>query len=681
MKVRLKAHNQETFENICELFKTHRKVAVEQATGSGKSFVVAETISAFSKKRTLFITSGKAIIYQFSNSKDLKEIVDMSNIDFMTYQKTLTINLEEMRGKYDLIILDEYHRAGAPKWNVSINQILEEFESAKVLGVTATPTRDLDNGRNMTEELFDGVVANRISLSEAIEKEILPSPKYVLTMYDYHGQLPERTDKESYVTLEEILNKVKYMINNLESCYDPARILKKYVTSERKFIVFCESIEHLESVRLNLNRWFVRAFGVKVNNYVIHSAKYDHEEVMDKFKRADSEEFHLLLVVNMLNEGVHIPIDGLIFLRSTKSSIIYYQQLGRALTSSNVDKSPLIFDFVKNSDNLFKTELKFFFTQEKNRDISKISRPNYELCGYFELYDEMIHYREFMKEVEIFRKGWFKVFVELAKYHDRGGDVNKIDKNEYPSLWHFVADQKKSYFFNRLTEQQIEYLEKININWDYKGGRNKVMWERRLEQIKKYYDKHGNLDVPRSETSLYKFLSEQRSLYAKGELNESRVEDLIKLGVDLTSKSRVKSDKPKKITQKKITLEERYQQMKLFKDEFGHCDVPRTYKDSSFAEWVHYIRSSKCTLSEEFKTKLIELGFNFNYGEDKKEKRWQEMYKRLIEFKKEFGHCRVSSRYKDRELSNWARTQKRAYVAGKMNEGRYNKLIEIGFEF
>ena len=39
-------------------------------------------------------------------------------------------------------------------------------------------------------------------------------------------------------------------------------------------------------------------------------------------------------------------------LRNTKSPSIYYQQLGRCLTTDSVDENPIVFDFVDNIDNL-----------------------------------------------------------------------------------------------------------------------------------------------------------------------------------------------------------------------------------------------------------------------------------------------------------------------------------------
>lgn len=61
--------------------------------------------------------------------------------------------------------------------------------------------------------------------------------------------------------------------------------------------------------------------------------------------------------------------------------------------------------------------------------------------------------------------------------------------------------------------------------------------------------------------------------------------------------------------------------------------------------------------------------------------KWEAMYQKLIEFKSKFGHVNVSSRYEDKELANWVRTQRKAYKAGKLSQERYIKLIAIGFDF
>jgi superfamily II DNA or RNA helicase len=54
---------------------------------------------------------------------------------------------------------------------------------AYVLGTTATPVRYLDGSRDMSDELFAGVIAIDLSLADAIVKKILPAPTYIAALY------------------------------------------------------------------------------------------------------------------------------------------------------------------------------------------------------------------------------------------------------------------------------------------------------------------------------------------------------------------------------------------------------------------------------------------------------------------------------------------------------------------
>ena len=87
------------------------------------------------------------------------------------------------------IILDEFHRAGAECWGESTLALLRLCPNAKLLGLTATNIRYLDNNRDMAEELFDGRVASDMTLGEAIVRGILPTPNYVTTVYQYQKDL------------------------------------------------------------------------------------------------------------------------------------------------------------------------------------------------------------------------------------------------------------------------------------------------------------------------------------------------------------------------------------------------------------------------------------------------------------------------------------------------------------
>ena len=84
----------------------------------------------------------------------------MENVHFYTYAKLMCCaqaQLDEIAAqKPAYIVLDEFHRAGAECWGESTVALLKLCPEAKLLGLTATNIRYLDNNRDMAEELFDG---------------------------------------------------------------------------------------------------------------------------------------------------------------------------------------------------------------------------------------------------------------------------------------------------------------------------------------------------------------------------------------------------------------------------------------------------------------------------------------------------------------------------------------------
>ena len=85
----------------------------------------------------------------------------------------------------DYIIQDEFHRIGAEKWGEGVQKLLKLYPDAKLLGLSATNIRYLDNQRDMADELFDGNVAFEMTLGEAIVRGILNAPKYVLSVFAF----------------------------------------------------------------------------------------------------------------------------------------------------------------------------------------------------------------------------------------------------------------------------------------------------------------------------------------------------------------------------------------------------------------------------------------------------------------------------------------------------------------
>ncbi len=424
----LHEHNQRTYENICRMYgEGIQRVAVVQPTGSGKSLLMAKLIEDNPNSRFFVLSTSHKINDQFRSKLDEESL---KRINFNIYCNMPNMNEETMKAlQLDYILLDEMHRALAKEWSKGIKILLEMFPNAKVLGLSATPIRYLDRCRNVVEELFNGNLACDMSLSQAILDGMLPMARYVCGVYSYEKDtesLNKKIEKScnSDEEKKELLEQVKVLKQNLDKANGVSEIFRKYVVSgNEKFVVFLKDTTHLRDMKPVIEKWFTDArFAVRM--YEVHSKNVDKDKEFKAFKE-DTEEgvIKACLSVNMVAEGIHGDIDGVIMLRETMSPNLYFQMIGRAF-SCGKKTIPLIFDLVANSqfisdavDN-FPNELRGEI--EKRKEECEKEGKDYEV-GFN--VDGFIVMDEFMDVVSGFRaiegglKGreWTEEEIEILK--------------------------------------------------------------------------------------------------------------------------------------------------------------------------------------------------------------------------------------------------------------------------
>ena len=425
----LHEHNQRTYENICRMYgEGIQRVAVVQPTGSGKSLLMAKLIEDNPNSRFFVLSTSHKINDQFKSKLDEETL---KRIDFNIYCNMPNMNEETMKAlQPDYIFLDEMHRALAKEWSKGINVLLEMYPNAKVLGLSATPIRYLDRCRNVVEELFNGNLACDMSLSQAILDGILPMARYVCGVYSYEKDtesLNKKIEKSSNSEEEkqELLKELKVLKENLDKGHGVSDIFKKYiVTGSEKFVVFLKDTTHLGVMKPVIEKWFTDA-GFTVRMYEVHCKNADKDKEFQAFK-ADTEDgvIKACLSVNMVTEGIHGNIDGVIMLRETISPNMYFQMIGRAF-SCGKKTIPLIFDLVANSqfisdvtDISFPNEIRG--EVEKRKEECEKEDKEYEVG--FDV-DEFIVMDEFMDVVSGFRaiegrlggREWSEEEIEILK--------------------------------------------------------------------------------------------------------------------------------------------------------------------------------------------------------------------------------------------------------------------------
>ena len=190
MSVQLFPHNQIAYNSALEMLESCGKAAIVHPTGTGKSFIGFKLCEE-KKNDTICWLSPSEYIFK-TQIENLKKAGgnEPTNICFYTYAKLMLMSEEEMSAiNPNYIVLDEFHRCGAEMWGEGVQRLLRIFSNARILGLSATAIRYLDNQRDMVAELFDGNVASEITLGEAIVKGILNPPKYVLSVFSCQKDL------------------------------------------------------------------------------------------------------------------------------------------------------------------------------------------------------------------------------------------------------------------------------------------------------------------------------------------------------------------------------------------------------------------------------------------------------------------------------------------------------------
>lgn len=430
MGVDLLKHNQDAYEKITKaIAEGKKKIAIAHATGTGKSYLITKLFEDFSNEKKLVLVPSTYISDQIQK---LFEKYNIRNVDIMLYQKLIRMSDEDITAMdYGVIALDEYHHDTSKVWGNKVRTLIDTHSESIVFGTSATPVRS--DGVNTIDELFEGNCASEIPLSESIAKKIVPLPKYVGALYTLDDELEKLRKKVENATntseeKQEFYKKINTMRSQIEKSYGMPIILNKNIKNKSgKYIIFCKNKKHLREIKATVIEWFKTAGFKNINAYEVYSDYENKDAEYKAFCDDISHSLKLLFCVNMLNEGLHLEnISGVLLLRPTRSSIVWHQQIGRAIEANNTN-TPVIIDAVNNfsavgqSMNLLQ-EIKDAIAKEKESD------PDFDDIGFEEIdtffvLENVVQIQEMFKEIEGRLGGSWDLYIKaLKQYRDREGD-------------------------------------------------------------------------------------------------------------------------------------------------------------------------------------------------------------------------------------------------------------------
>lgn len=549
MALQLFEHNKKAYRSAVRMMERYGKAAIIHPTGTGKSYVAFKLIEDHPDVVIFWLSPSEYIFKtQLESLKKQKLDFPLGNVHFYTYAKLMCCTeaqLEEIAALSPAyIILDEFHRVGAECWGESTVGLLKLCKNAKLLGLTATNVRYLDNNRDMAEELFDGHIASEMTLGEAIVRGILPAPKYVTTVYQYQKDLAKyqtRVDNLHTHGIQDVNQKYLDALRRaLEQADGLDKVFAHHITDKSgKYIVFCANKEHMDEMISHVPEWFM-GVNPEVSVYEAYSDDPGTDKAFAAFKTDNSDNLKLLFCIDMLNEGVHVEgISGVILFRPTISPIVYKQQIGRALTAGD-SMTPLILDVVNNFEGLCSIAGLQGEMQEAVQRLHVNGEGDRIVTERFEVIEQVHDCRIlFEKLQESLSSSWEHYFSEASIYYAEYGDLNIPKRYSTPaglSLGEWLTTQRRIRAGQRtgsLTEQQIERLDSIGMQW---GNRNDAAWERGLEAAKEYWEQFGNLLVPKkyrtdSGFALGNWIINARRNRIDGRLTQDRIQELDELGM------------------------------------------------------------------------------------------------------------------------------------------------------
>lgn len=413
-------HNYEAYQKVMAHYESGTdKAAVVHATGTGKSYIIAAVAHHF--KNVLIIAPNTFVL------NETRKVCE-AHVTFRTYMSVM--NDFNPRNDYDLIVLDEFHRAGAEKWGLGVQNIISANADAKLLGTSATAIRYLDNERNMADEIFDGEVVSSIPLKEALERKLLPMPTYVSALYSVDADVNKRLKrlaKRKYKHIpenSEYTRKLYGISKNWDNSHGVPAIIRKYLSRDTKrMIVFCSNVSRAEKSRIMLGSWFASAGFKNIRFYNIdYKNKYVEREMRD-YELDNFDGLKVAISVDMLNEGIHIPrVDAIVMLRSTYSRIIIEQQVGRCLTSNNNGITPVVFDLVNNMDSI---GYSISGWDAEGNIIQKSESEGNEGFLPFKIIDENRDIRTFLTQIdEVLKRDstWYDKYLPInQKFYEKYG--------------------------------------------------------------------------------------------------------------------------------------------------------------------------------------------------------------------------------------------------------------------
>ncbi len=369
---------------IDAIARGQQRLLLVMATGTGKTYtafqIVYRLLKSGMKRKVLYLADRNILvdqsilqdfaplektIHKINVAKDDPSTITSHEVYFSLYQQLVGDDDKEHFSElfqpdfFDLIIVDECHR-GSAKEESRWRRILEYFQSATQIGMTATPkeTKYISNLHYFGEPVYT------YSLKEGIEDGFLAPFKVINVMTDIgDGWRPRRGQRDIYGNEipDRIYTNSDYDYNIIieDRIQQVAAEITRYLKSTdrmAKTIVFCATEDAAERMRVALVN--LNADMVKQNpDYVVRITGSDEygKKKLSYFISVSAQYPVIATTSKLLSTGADCKMTKLIVLDEMIGSMTEFKQIigrGTRLREQDGKTHFVVMDF-RNVTRLF----------------------------------------------------------------------------------------------------------------------------------------------------------------------------------------------------------------------------------------------------------------------------------------------------------------------------------------
>lgn len=344
----------------------HKKGIIAIATGLGKTFTSAYTLSLIKHLPVVFVVRRVDLMYQTVENFEgffkrpigmvgdgIKKICDITVICAPSAVNEIRDNpdgeISQFIKNAKVLVIDESHCARAD----TIKEIIMHSNAPYRIGLSATPFRESEDGGHSDDLLIEGLLGQKLITVRA--KHIFEKGWDYLVKPNIHFiKVPKNNFDDDKKTYQYVFK--HFIVQNKMRTRMIAEAALKLRELGRTTLILTKEINQIEALEALIPNAYIIKGDVNVNV---------RKEILDKARR---KQIDMIIATDKIaEEGLDLPaLDALIFTAPSKSRVKSVQAVGRVIRKY---KDPIT-QLVKDTAivlNFYESDVRFLEAHAKKR--------------------------------------------------------------------------------------------------------------------------------------------------------------------------------------------------------------------------------------------------------------------------------------------------------------------------